>query len=181
MHVFLDESGTDKQHGKSSVALVCVEIKHVGKLESSILELERRLEIPPFHWSRSAWPVREKFIRSIANENFSLRVAIIKNPFNASYVYESIVGRLLYKSNIQSLVIDGKKNRFYERRLKKALRGNGVSLKKLRTANDISSPVLRLADAVAGLVRYRAEFPENEKVTDLYAKISKKITIFIED
>ncbi len=181
MHVFLDESGTDKQHGNSAVALVCVEIKQIEKLESSILELEQRLKIPPFHWSRSAWPVREKFIRSIANEDFTLRVATIKNPFDASYVYESIVGRLLYGTSVQSLVIDGKKTRFYEKRLKKALRDHGVSLKKLKTANDISSPALRLADAIAGLVRYCAEFKDNKEAKNLYSKISKKIVLFIED
>jgi len=181
MYVFLDESGTDKQHGKSTVALACVEINRVRKLESSILELEQELEIPPFHWSKSAWPVREKFVRSIVDESFLLRIAIIRNPFKADYVYESVLSRLLGGLKIHSLIIDGKKTRLYERKLKKILRDKGVSLKKLRTANDISSPVLRLADAVAGLIRYREEFSGHGKVATLHAMISKKICLVIED
>jgi len=180
MHIFLDESGTDKQHGKSSVALVCIATDRLSLLQSSILSIEHKLGIVPFHWSKSSWDIRQRFIKAVAREEFSIRAALIKNPFDPEYAYISVVKNLLVGSDVHSLVIDGRKSRSYERRLKKAIRDKGISIKKLRTANDLAFPALRLADAVAGIIRYHADFPTHRIASLIYKKISRKIFLVLE-
>ncbi|MDE2188245.1 MAG: DUF3800 domain-containing protein [Patescibacteria group bacterium] len=181
MYIFLDESGTHKQSGNSSLVLVCVKSEFVDELESAIIEIEQNLKIYPFHWSESLWPVREKFISILSKNNFTLRVAIIKNPFRAKYVYESILNKLLDGLRFDSLVIDGRKGKLYERKLKKILRDKGVTVRNLKTVKNDSFPILRLADAIAGLVRYHIEFPEKEIAQRLFKKISKKIDALFQE
>jgi hypothetical protein len=61
------------------------------------------------------------------------------------------------------------------------LRDKGISVKKLKTGNDESYPALRIADAIAGIVRYKNDNPENKNVSYLYDLIKNKILITIEE
>ena len=88
---------------------------------------------------------------------------------------------LVVERNILSLIIDGKKGKSYERKFKKVLRDKGISVKKLKTANDEAYPALRLADAIAGAIRYRYENGGDKKVKDIYERFSKKILITLEE
>ena len=64
---------------------------------------------------------------------------------------------------------------------KKVLRDKGISVKKLKTANDESYPALRVADAIAGAIRYRCENSNDKRIIDIYEKFSKKILITLEE
>ncbi|MDE2188402.1 MAG: hypothetical protein KGJ35_01590, partial [Patescibacteria group bacterium] len=76
MYVFIDESGIHNQQGVSSVVLVCISIDNLDKIQSSVVDLERKLKISSFHWSKSTWNRRENFIKEIAKENFSIKAAL---------------------------------------------------------------------------------------------------------
>ncbi len=136
--------------------------------------------IKNFHWSNSTWNVRKIFIEEICKQDFKIKVALLKNPFFANSSYEYALQHLVVERNVIALIIDGKKGKSYERKFKKVLRDKGISIKKLKTANDESYPVLRIADAIAGAVRYRYEKPEDKRVQELYSIFSKKILLTLE-
>lgn len=180
MYIFLDESGVDKQKGKSSIALVYITVENLDSLQNAVLEAEKMIGIKNFHWSHSAWSVRKLFIEEVCKQDFKIKIALIKNPFFTSG-YEYALQHLVIEKNVTSLIIDGKKSRNYERRFKKVLRDKGISVRKLKTANDESYPALRIADAIAGVVRYRYENREDERTQYLYSKFAKKILITLEE
>ncbi len=180
MYIFLDESGVNKKDGRSLIALVYLSIERLDTLQNAVIKIEKDLNIKYFHWSHSTWLVRQKFIEEICKYEFTIKIALIKNPFGANNDYEYALQHLVIEKNITNLIIDGKKNRTYEKKLKKVLRDKGISIRKLRTGNDEGYPALRVADAIAGIVRYRDENPLNQKINNLYQYIAKKILITIE-
>ncbi len=180
-YIFLDESGIHKQDGVSTIALVYISVATISKIEQAVLNIEAKLKIQAFHWSHSSWEVRRKFAESISKENFSIQVALLNNPFRESTSYEYALRHLLVEQDISALIIDGKKNKQYERKIKKVLRDKGVSVRKLRTVNDRAYPALRIADLVAGIVRNKYENEGEKKVEALYKLISGKISLTIKE
>jgi len=81
-YIFIDESGVSKQEGRSSIALVYVSVKDIDILNQAVLEAEQALKIESFHWSHSAWNIRAKFIEAMSRQDFSVKVAFIRNPFH---------------------------------------------------------------------------------------------------
>lgn len=175
MIIFIDESGVHKPVGKSSIVLVYVIIGDVEKLEQAITETEKDLKITSFHWTKHIWKIRQRFVQALQKENFAVKVAIIQNPFNESR-FEDAVEALLTERKVKKIVLDGQKPKWYLRRLKKILRGRGISVKKIRAGNDRSFPCLRLADAYAGLVRTYWENKEDKKAREVWEIANKKIT-----
>ena len=181
MYIFIDESGIHNQTGRSTIALVYLSVEKLDEFQKNIVAVEEKIGINIFHWAHSTWTVRKKFIEAISKYEFSVKIALIKNPFIGNYGYEYVLQHLVIEKNIISIVIDGKKGKKYERRLKKVLRDKGVSIRKLKTAHDQSYPALRVADAIAGIMRYRDEHNADTKIQDLHQLISKKIIITLED
>ena len=175
MIIFIDESGVHKKDGKSSVVLVYVRIENVENIEKAILRTEKMLKITSFHWPRHIWKIRFNFIKLLVEEDFTVKAAIITNPFNQNS-FEKAIESLLTERKIKKIVIEGKKPKWYALRLKKLLRDRGISVKKLRAGSDKSFPCLRLADAYAGLVRAYWDNPNNEKARRIYELANKKIT-----
>lgn len=181
MYIFIDESGIDKQDGKSSIALVYLEVNKLDYLQNSVIKIEKELEIEYFHWAYSKWEVRQKFIDEICKNEFFVKIALIKNPFRSNSGYEYALEHLIIEKNITNIIIDGKKSKRYEKKFKKILRDKGISVRKLKTGNDEGYPALRVADAIAGTVRYYNENPNNGNIINIYKQISKKILITISD
>ena len=175
MLIFVDESGVHKKDGKSSVALVYVMVKDIENIEKAILKAEKELRITFFHWPRHIWKIRFNFIQALVKENFTVKAAIIQNPFNENS-FEKALESLLIEKKIKKIIIDGKKPKWHTLRLKKTLRNKGISVKKIRTGNDQAFPCLRLADAFAGLIRAYWDDKNNEKAKKLYKLAGKKIT-----
>ncbi len=75
--------------------------------------------------------------------------------------------------------MDGKKPRWYELSLKKALRDKGVSVRKLKTVNDKSQPGVQVADCLAGLVRRHYDNQNEENPKRWFDKLrkDKKLTM----
>jgi hypothetical protein len=181
MYIFIDESGIDKQDGKSSIALVYLEVNSLYSLQNSVIETEKELKIKYFHWAYSKWEIRKEFIDKICKNEFSIKVAFIKNPFKSNSAYEYALEHLIIEKNITNIIIDGKKSRRYEKKFKKILRDKGISVRKLKTGNDEAYPALRVADAIAGAVRYYNENKESENIKNIYQQLLKKILITISD
>lgn len=173
--IFIDELGVHRKDGKSSVVLVYIMVENLENIQKAILKTEQSLGIASFHWPRHIWKIRYKFISSLIKENFSVKLAIISNPFSQN-AFENALVSLITEKKIKKIVLDGRKPKWYVLRLKKVLRERGISVKKIRFGNDKSYPCLRLADAYAGLVSAYWNNKDNEKAKGLYELASKKIT-----
>jgi hypothetical protein len=185
MVFLLDESNIHLPTGTSSIALVHVaDLQELGKLDELVLSVERMLNIYPFHWSTSNWAVREKFIRTVypraASEiDFRVRVALLSNPVHIETALATTLPRLIAEREVQRLLIDGSKSKEYASRLKKVLRDNGITVKKLRTETDHARPALRVADFFAGLARHRADQPAG-RAAILYQEVKPCIELTLE-
>lgn len=158
MVIFIDESGTHKQSGHATIALVYVEISDLETFEKEIESLEERLGIRYFHWSHERWRTREKFLEKLLTLDFTFKIAILENPVHLSKSMEDALSHLVVEKNIKKIVIDGRKPKWYTRELKKILRAKGVSVKKIVTVRkEQSSPGIRVSDCLAGLTRYYYE------------------------
>jgi hypothetical protein len=180
MHVFIDESGVHKSTDQSVVVLVYVEVLNLNRLNDVIIRTERNLRIDPFHWNKQIWPVREKFLLAIVKEKFTVKAAIVKNPFS-EVKFELALYNLLIEKRIRNIIIDGEKPTKYVARLKNILRHRGASVKKIRMGNDVAYPGLRLADLFAGLIRSYYEHPDKKEIKFLYHLAENKIATLIKD
>jgi hypothetical protein len=175
MLVFIDESGTHRQGGYSVIALICIaSTTTLEKLNHEVLLLEQAIGTTYFHWAYRGWPFRHDFVLGIAKLDFTIRIAQLANPIILDQSLANILPYLLPERTIEQLFIDGKKSKHYQRTLKKLLRDKGISVKKLRTVNDISYPGIRVADAVAGTHRYYLDH-QNKRATELYNALEPKL------
>lgn len=162
MYVLVDESGFHKPTGKTTIALVYVtDYDALMKLDDLVTKIEEDLKIYPFHWSQSNWQVREKFVTALRKGKFTAKVAVTDNPVQITKFMNEALAHLVIERDIQKIIIDGKKPKLIERRFNKVLRDKGVSAKRVTTADDESQPGLRVADAIAGLVRVSLEKPKS--------------------
>ncbi len=110
MYIFIDESGVHKQSGKSSVVMIYVLVKEVKNLEQAVLRAEKELKISAFHWSRHIWKIRYNFINFLVKENFQVKAAIVKNPFNEEKFVWALEA-LLTEKRIKKIIMRLEKNR----------------------------------------------------------------------
>ena len=181
MQIFIDESGIHKTAGLSVVMMVVVPNSFVDKFGHFIETVESDLRIGPFHWSSQGWRIKKSFLRKIftaeITQKMTVEVTIKSNPlYYYDFLSESIAILLDYK-DMKNLIFDGQKSHSYERRIKKILRTHGISTKILSIQRDESSPLLRLADALAGLFRIHFENPEHRDAADLFNFILHRLTV----
>lgn len=180
MYIFIDESGIHKTTDHSTFVLVYIEIKENDKLEKVVQETEKVLGISAFHWSETIWQVKKRFIETILKEDFTIKVAIVKNPIYPEKELERLLPHLLIEKNIKTIFIDGYKPRWYASKIKKILWDKGVFVKKLKMVNDRQYAGIRIADMCAGLIRSYFDNPGNAEVALFYKKLSRKIILKIE-
>jgi hypothetical protein len=179
MIISIDESGIHKQDGKSVIVLVYVEIKDVEATERLVLEAEKLAGIRGFHWAHRNWRMREAFVQGITKGDFTLKIAYISNPIILDKALAEALQHLLVERNISQILIDGDKPKAYAKQLKKVLRDKGVTVKKIRSVNDESYPMIRIADAVAGLARATYDDPDG-KASILFKLLKSKIELRID-
>jgi hypothetical protein len=164
MYIFIDESGIHKTVGSSTFSVVYIEIRNLDKTRKQLVEINQKLGITSFHWAEQRWTYRHKYLKRVINLDFNFKIAIFENSVNTDLAFNRIFEHLIREDHIKSVSIDGKKPKWYERKLKKELRKHGVKVKKLRTVKDeASEPILQLADVLAGFSLYVYE-NQNDKV-----------------
>jgi len=175
MIIFIDESGIHKQIDHSTFALVHISFENKEMAEARLKEIETNLRIESFHWTEHSWKVREKFFKSVVSLPFEVKIAIFRNPVSPAKALSWSLQHVLVEKHFRGIYIDGKKPRWVEYQIKKALRDKGVSVAKLKTVRYQGSFCMHLADAFAGLSRAYYDNPE-EKAKNLWKIASKKIT-----
>jgi hypothetical protein len=179
MIISIDESGIHKQDGKSVIALVYIEVKDLEATEKLVLQAEQAAGIRGFHWAHRNWRIREVFVREIARANLKVKIAYINNPIILHKATTEALEHLLAERKISQILIDGDKPKAYTRQLKKVLRDKGITVRKIRSVNDESFPVVRIADAVAGLARAAYDSPDG-KASKLIKLLEPKVELRID-
>lgn len=112
--------------------------------------------------------------------NSEFKVAILKNPVKLAKSLEDALKHLVVEENVKKIMLDGRKPRWYNQKLKKVLRDKGVSVKKIVTVRkEESSPGIRVSDCLAGLVRSHYDKPES-LASKWYNKLKKAGKIRLE-
>jgi len=179
MIIFIDESGIHKKVDHSTFALSYIKFKDYKEIEEKVKKIEKELNINNFHWAHTVWKVKEEFLKKVLKLKFDVKVAIVKNPVNPQKELEKVLNHAIIENDIKKVIIDGKKPKWFERKVKFILRNKKMSVKKLRTAKDEQYAGLRIADMVAGLTRAYFDKKNPERFDKYFKKLEKKIIILI--
>jgi hypothetical protein len=176
MIIFIDESGIHKQIDHSTFVLVYIEIQNYDLICKELEKIESDLKIGKFHWSEISWRIKEKFLTEVLKLNFKPKVAVVKNPIKPYLELEKCLSYMIIEKEkeIECIFIDGKKPKWYERRIKKMLRDKNIKTRKLRTVKSEQCPGVRLADMVAGLARSYFDQKNPNRINKYYRKLEKK-------
>ena len=102
MIVFIDESGIHKKIQHSTFVLAYIESEHYQDLEEKIKEIEKKLKIDHFHWAKTVWKVKEKFMDQALKLDFQAKIAVIKNPVNPAKELERTLIHMIVERNIRT-------------------------------------------------------------------------------
>ena len=157
-----------------------IEAENYFLLENKIKEIKGKLKIDYFYWAETVWRIKEKFMDEVLKLDFKAKIAVIKNPANPCRELERILTHMVIERNIKNIYIDGKKPKWYERKIKKILRDKGISVRKLKTVKASQYAGIRLADIIAGLARSYFDKKNLDKISEYYQRLYKKIIVIIE-
>ncbi len=179
MYIFIDESGIHKDVEHSVYVLVLVEVENYDFFNKSIIKLENELKIKEFHWAETIWRIKEQFINKALKLDFKIKVAVLNNPINPHIELERTLSHLLIENDMDGVYIDGKKPKWYERKIKSILRTKKFSIRKLKTVKSSQYPGIRIADMSAGLIRSFYDSKNLNKIEKYYRRLQKKIIITV--
>lgn len=179
MYIFIDESGIHKNIDHSVYVLAYVETENYLLLNDEIISIQNELKIKEFHWAETVWNVKERFLNKILKLDFKVKIAVLNNPINSNIDLERILYHLLIENNIDCVYIDGKKPKWYEKKIKNILRSKNFSVHKLKTVKSSQYPCIQLADMVAGLTRSFYDQKNLNKLGKYYKRLEKKIIITV--
>ncbi len=181
MNIFIDESGTGSKIGHATIAIVYLEVKNQNSFETGYKKILNELKLDSFHWAEHGWKVRQKFINKILDLDFIYKVALFENPININDMYDSVFQQLITERNIKNIYIDGKKQKWYERKLKMVLRDKDIKISKLKSVRkEESYGGLQIADSIAGLTRYNVDNLNSQDSSILIKRLKKRNKLFIE-
>jgi Protein of unknown function (DUF3800) len=174
--IYIDESGISSKIGHSVYVCLYVEFNHHQYISNKIIEVEKRLKISYTHWTEMPWKLRAKFAQMIKDLDFEVKAVVYKNPILPDVVFELALKTLLNKEeNVIKISIDGKKDKSYKKYLKKLLRSYGLEVNNIKMVNDKNEPLIRLADFIAGLIRYNSDNSDNNKTGEIFKLLKSKI------
>ena len=178
MLIFIDESGIHKKTDHSSFAVVYVAVENETAFNSGIERIESSLNVDNFHWAdfgaEHGWAVRKIFVLKALKLPFCFKYTVVSNPIHPQKELNEAIVSLLTEDDIDYIYIDGKQPKWYERQIKKSLQGRGISVRKLKTVRDESHPAIRLADALANVVRLYHDSP-TRAAKQLYERLRSKM------
>jgi len=162
IYCFVDESGQDTLGKRFLVAVVIVE-DDKNEIEKELIEIEFKSGKHKTKWHKAKYSQRQAYISGIKN------ISAFQNSFYFS-IYEdtvqfaSLVSLTTAKAILDrapdnysaSVIVDGL-GRNLEKEFAVCLRKLKIKTNKVKGARDESSSLIRLADALAGLIRDASE------------------------
>jgi hypothetical protein len=156
--VYIDESNISSSVGHSTYASIFIMYMKKEFISNEINNIENILKISYIHWVDMPWKLRVKFAERIKNIDFVSNVSLYNNPIIQENALESFLTQVLNTENkIYRIIIDGKKGKRYEQKLKSKLKNHGFIFNNVMFLNDKTEIFLRLADFIAGLIRSHAD------------------------
>ncbi len=175
--ICIDESGITSKNGHSTFAFVYLEFENIKDIDGEIKKIEKDLHINFIHWSEMSWALREKVSLRISKLDFKCRVAVFKNPIDIdSSLLLACKYLILSEDKISSIYIDGDKPNKFINKIKNILRSKNMDVKSIKTVSDKKLSGLRLADFVAGAIRYHFDNQDSDKNV-VYQRIKNKISV----
>jgi len=179
LYCYVDESGQDTKGELFLVAVVIV-ASHRDMLRRKLKEIERSSGKMTKKWTRATTAQRRKYIEAIcfANEN-ELAHTVSWSQYHDTKAYVdltilSTAKSILSRAKIPyeaTVFVDGLA-RTERHRFAAGLRRLHVKVRKVRGIRDQSDEFIRLADAIAGLVRDVLENDASMKI--LYKTMERK-------
>lgn len=182
LYCYVDESGQDTKGKLFLVSLVVTEKILKDKLEERLLRIEKESAKGLAKWHTTTFSRRIAYLQAVLQVP-ALRKSIFYAVYESTKEYASLTTYSIAKAiNIKSkesyqaiIIIDGL-NEKERQRVMRGLRQLHITYKKVRGARDEASPLIRLADALAGFLR---DYEEKQPYTKgMFAKfLSRKLLI----
>ena len=172
LYCYVDESGQDTKGDWFLVAVIMLGVNR-DKIKLKLEKIERQSGKFTTKWHRSKHLQRTRYFDAIINLKelkYSLYYSIYKNTILFADLIALTTVKAINSQNLQNclvqIVIDGlRKNQ--EKQFSASIRKLGIKTAKVKGARDESDPIIRLADALAGLLR---DYYEKKTWTNKYVK-----------
>lgn len=158
LYCYVDETGQDTK-GKWFLVAVVVLADEKKAIEDNLLKFEHLSGKHKTKWHKAKHKQREAYIDKIKKES-KLKNCLYYSVYENTTLYADLVALTTAKAILDkakdnysaSIVVDGLR-RNLERGFAVSLRKLKIKTEKVKGARDESSPLVRLADALAGLTR----------------------------
>ena len=162
LYCYVDESGQDTK-GKWFLVAVVLLAKNKDKIESELQIIEQQSGKFKTKWHRSKHHQRVKYFDAVTNIP-ELKHSLYYSIYTNSTLFADLIALTTVKAiNAQNInnyqtqiVIDGLRKNL-EKQFAASVRKLGIKTTKIKGARDESDPIIRLADALAGLLRDNSE------------------------
>jgi hypothetical protein len=178
LYCYVDETGQDT---KGKLFLVCVIILTKGEredIEKRLFDIEKETGKGLLKWGKTNFKRRIAYLRAILKIK-QLYGCVFYSCFENTKAYVPSINYALTQAilskgrkNYQTTVIIDGLNKREEEKVSKKLKALKIKYRKVRGARDESSPLIRLADTLAGFFR---DWKEKQPYTkDLYRLMVKR-------
>lgn len=165
LYCYVDETGQDTM-GKIFIVSVVIVEKDREKIEEELIKIEKDSKKGKTKWQKTKFYQRESYINQVCKLN-ELKKSIYYSKYDHTIIFYELITYTVTKvifdkasDNYQAnIIIDGLP-RSLENKLSVSFRKMRVKTNKVKGARDESSALIRLADALSGLIR---DSYENQK------------------
>lgn len=165
LYCYVDETGQDTM-GKIFIVSVVIVEKDREKIEEELIKIEKDSKKGKTKWQKTKFYQRESYINQVCKLN-ELKKSIYYSKYDHTIIFYELITYAVTKvifdkasDNYQAnIIIDGLP-RSLENKLSVSFRKMRVKTNKVKGARDESSALIRLADALSGLIR---DSYENQK------------------
>jgi len=186
LYCYVDETGQDTRGKIFLVSVVIPGKKEKEQLEDKLLQIEKRSGKKSARWGSTRIESKRKYLSEI----FSLKILqgdIFYGVFKDTHEYVALttytiaqaISLKTQKQYQTTIIIDGL-NKKERERVMRGLKTLQIRYRKIRGLKEQASPILRLADAIAGFLRdyiegqkYAQEIHSKHKVTEYIQEIKK--------
>ncbi len=179
-YCFVDESGQDTKGEIFFVTIVLKESENLDLLEQKLEIIEKETGKNTKKWGKTPFTVKKEFLtKIIETKGFqkSIFYSEYKNSTNFTVLISLTIAKAIFTKNETDysvkIIIDGLNDKEREK-VTRELKRLTIKYERLRGMRDQSSVFLRLADAVAGLLRdayekqgYASSFVQKLKLKEI--------------
>ncbi len=177
---YTDESGQDTSGKVFVVATVVVSADSAELIENKLLKIEK-ISNKTQKWYDSGFIRRRDYIKLLLKEKILLKIDILYSRFENKADYVVLISSHIAKAILTSVgdtdylskVFVDKMDKKTHQRIAKEIKTYHIRYKKISRLSDQNSALIRLADAICGLVRDMDNKNVASCYKDLFSKLKK--------